>query len=119
MKVLSFLSIFGIKPFPVSVSGSAVILDSAKPSELAVSFSSKNKQTSPNYFVLDTDYDNYSLVYSCRDEKDIFNRYKKVEYAWILTRSKDIKTEVLNALKNKLASVGADPSKLTVTVQNC
>ena len=36
-----------------------------------------------NYHVLDTDYENYSIIYSCRT---FFFGKAKTEYAWILTR---------------------------------
>ena len=37
-----------------------------------------------NYDVVDTDYENYSVVYSCTNF--LFGLYRS-EYAWILTRS--------------------------------
>ena len=43
-----------------------------------------------NYNVLSTDYDNYSLVYSCED-----TWYGKFELLWILTRNTDDTAETI------------------------
>ena len=45
-----------------------------------VSFFGKAVPAKPNYIVLDTDYDNYSIVYSCNEK---INK----QIIWVLTRS--------------------------------
>ena len=47
----------------------------------------------PNYQIVDTDYDNYSIVYSC-DEDDM-------QYLWILARTPTISEEMSNMLTSK------------------
>merc|ERR1711953_722286 len=47
----------------------------------------------PNYQIVDTDYDNYSIVYSC-DEDDM-------QYLWILARTPTISEEMSDMLTSK------------------
>ena len=50
---------------------------------LAVSFEGMPElDNDPNYFVLDTDYDNYSIVYSCGNFAGLFT----FDMLWILAR---------------------------------
>ena len=42
----------------------------------------------PNYFILDTDYDSYSLVYGCED----------IQYFWILSRTPTMEQDMINKL---------------------
>ena len=44
-----------------------------------------------NYWVLATDYENYSAVYTCFDLLGIY----KFEYAWLLTREREPSAEVV------------------------
>ena len=49
----------------------------------------------PNYFVLDTDYDSYSVVYSCSNISDFIT----FDLLWILAREEVIAQEKLDAIK--------------------
>lgn len=68
------------------------------------------------YDIWDTDYENYSLVYSCQLIPP-FN--KKIENVFILSRTKTLDSTILNKLKSKLSSNGFDLSQLSVTTQDC
>ena len=61
------------------ICGYADVPDASKPGELQVHF-----PFSPtgDYWVLDTDYDNFVSIYSCQDTFGLF----KIEFAWILVR---------------------------------
>lgn len=71
--------------------------------------------TSP-YWVLSTDYVNYSLVYSCTT----FIRLFHVEFAWILSRTPQLNPEIVEQLKNLLWSYKINTEKMMPTDQiNC
>ena len=95
--------------------GIATYVDPTVPSKLIVTFQIGIITTRGNYWVLDTDYNNYSLVYSCSKMVGI-----KIENAWILSRQPTLDASTINRLQNLLRSNGVDPSKFTVTDQsNC
>ena len=64
------------------ICGYADVPDPNYPAELQVHF-----PFSPtgDYWILDTDYDNYVSIYSCQDTFGLF----KIEFAWILVRDPD------------------------------
>jgi apolipoprotein D and lipocalin family protein len=65
------------------------------------------------YWVIDTDYENYSLVYSCE------KRFTFVtDVAYILSREKTLDAKLIALAKDTLHSYGVDISKFTVTDQN-
>ena len=66
------------------------------------------------YNILATDYESYSLSYSCMDYS-IF----KVEHAWILGRRRDLEKLVVNDLKSLLFSLNFDLSKFKKSKTNC
>lgn len=68
------------------------------------------------YDVWATDYETYSLVYSCRKDQ---STNKKVENAFILSRNKTLDSINLANLKKMLSSNGFDVSKLIITQQDC
>lgn len=68
------------------------------------------------YDIWDTDYDTYSLVYSCQL---VPPTNRKVENVFILSRTKTLNQSVLSNLKNMLSSKGFDLSQLSVTTQDC
>ncbi len=110
--------VFGGLNIPVKVNGKAVILNKDKPSELGVKFSEKQEVTTPNYVVIDTDYENYSLVYTCQVSPSIiFSSEKKTEYAWILSRQRTLDSKTLERLEGKLKALGVDLAALIITDQ--
>ncbi|XP_068604137.1 apolipoprotein Db [Brachionichthys hirsutus] len=91
--------------------GTAVILDPRNPGKLGVSFSYFTPYNP--YWVLSTDYDTHSVVYSCTDVLHLFH----VEYAWILSRSRFLAAESLQYAKELLVNEGIDLSPMTATDQ--
>lgn len=67
------------------------------------------------YDVWSTDYDNYSLVYSCKSFLGIL----KVESAWILGRKKQLDEETVKKLKGILKDKGINVKQFTQTKQIC
>ena len=68
-----------------------------------------------NYWVVDTDYNNYSLVWSCADYKVV-----SLEFAWVLSRKQTLDDAIVSRLKEKLASFEIDIRSFVVTNQtNC
>ncbi|XP_031705831.1 gamma-glutamyl hydrolase-like isoform X2 [Anarrhichthys ocellatus] len=65
------------------------------------------------YWVLSTDYQSYSLVYSCTDHF-LFH----VDFACILARTQVLTEDVISRLRNKLASAGVNINRLTVSDQS-
>lgn len=63
--------------------------------------------------MLSTDYDNYSLVYSCTDLGILH-----VEFAWIMSREPTMSEETLEDLHSTLASIGVNVDKLIATNQD-
>jgi lipocalin len=58
----------------------------------------------PNYHIIDTDYENYSLVYNCVDR---YYGFYRTEYMYILARTEKID----DALKDELVSKIKDTVK--------
>nr|XP_006637852.1 PREDICTED: apolipoprotein D-like [Lepisosteus oculatus] len=99
------------------------ILPDGKPSEIVGMAELKNaantailemtrERLSP-YWVLSTDCDSYSLVYSCADVLGVFH----VDFAWILSRSRTLPAETIHRLKLLLSSNGIDTARTTMTDQ--
>lgn len=65
------------------------------------------------YWVLSTDYQSYSLVYSCSDVLGIFH----IDFAWILARTRVLTEDIVGQLHDQLAAAGVDVNRLTVTNQ--
>ncbi|XP_071340786.1 apolipoprotein Db isoform X1 [Trachinotus anak] len=91
--------------------GTAVVQDLGEPARLGVSFSYFTPY-SP-YWVLTTDYTSLSVVYSCTDILRLF----RVEYAWILGRSRFLPPETVRYAKNLLTSEGIDLFRMKATDQ--
>ncbi|XP_068566337.1 gamma-glutamyl hydrolase-like [Cebidichthys violaceus] len=94
-----------------SIEGVARVKNSSQPAILGVSFF-KGVPDGP-YWVLSTDYQSYSLVYSCTDHF-LFH----VDFAWILARTRVSTEDVISRLRDKLASAGVDINRLTVSNQS-
>ncbi|XP_070775480.1 apolipoprotein D-like [Enoplosus armatus] len=94
-----------------SISGSAMAKDPSEPAKLQVSFF-ENTPPAP-YWVLSTDYDSYSLVYSCTDLGVLH-----VEFAWIMSRQPTLPEETIEELHSTLSSIGVRVDKLLTTDQD-
>ena len=69
------------------------------------------------YWVIDTDYENYSLVYSCGT---VLGSAAHVEFAWILSRWPQIDPPTADRLKKMLKDGGINVGFFSQTVQtNC
>ncbi|CAF3663735.1 unnamed protein product [Rotaria sordida] len=97
-----------------SINGTAKVKNSAQPGSLVVNFDSP--RTQGDYNVISTNYDDYALVYSCRN---FFFDWFKWESIWFLSRTKTLPAETVDALKNILSNMGVSTSKLKQTNQNC
>ncbi|XP_050327293.1 apolipoprotein D-like [Bactrocera neohumeralis] len=92
--------------------GYAVVVENAK---LLVTFPvSPAYNVSSNYWVLSTDYTNYSVVYSCQPTQD--DSHSLV--VWILTREQNPSAELIAKAKDVLTSNGVSLSPLVVTDQS-
>uniref|UniRef100_A0A8C2WX26 Apolipoprotein D n=1 Tax=Cyclopterus lumpus TaxID=8103 RepID=A0A8C2WX26_CYCLU len=94
-----------------SITGSATAKDPLEPAKLQVSFF-ENAPPAP-YWVLSTDYDTYSLVYSCTDLGVMH-----VDFAWIMSREPSLPEETLEELHSTLSSIGVRVDKLLTTNQD-
>ncbi|TKS79604.1 Apolipoprotein D [Collichthys lucidus] len=94
-----------------TISGTAMAKDPTEPAKLLVSFF-ENSPPAP-YWVLSTDYDNYSLVYSCTDLGILH-----VEFAWIMSRQPTMPEETIEELHSTLSSIGVQVDKLITTNQD-
>ncbi|XP_024136292.1 apolipoprotein D isoform X2 [Oryzias melastigma] len=95
------------------VEGEAVILDRNQPAKLSLNFF-YIAPLSPTW-VLSTDYDSYSVVYSCTDVLGVFH----LDYGWILSRSASLPPDVLHRGEELLRHLGVDASKMQEVEQDC
>lgn len=65
------------------------------------------------YWILTTDYNSFSVVYSCTDILRIFH----VDYAWILSRSRFLPYEAVQYAKELLYKEGIDVFRMKATNQ--
>lgn len=83
--------------------GSAVVADpTADPlvGKLIVAFNKQTPGTTPNYWILDTDYENYAIVWNCVSMRN----GKSADVAWILSRTTTLSADVeekVNAIVDK------------------
>ncbi len=92
-----------------------------EPNKLVVTFpielfGFKLFQNEGSYNVWLTDYNQYSLVYSCRQ---LIPYVLKTEATWILGRGKTLDARIVQSLKNRLAASGVDVTKFETAEQNC
>ena len=70
--------------------------------------------TSANYLVLETDYVNYSAVFSCYSVLDLFH----FEFAWVLVRDVNVDAEIVAKAKEAFTRNGLDISTIEVCEHN-
>jgi lipocalin len=93
--------------------GKGLIKDASEPAKLEIEFKVGPITNRGTYWVIDTDYTNYSLVYSCSKILGL-----KFEYAWILARDRTLDSNVIQQAKNMLKMYNIDISKFLVSDQN-
>lgn len=69
-----------------------------------------------DYNVLETDYDNYGLVYTCRET---LGGLASLQYAWILTRGKKVSDEQMQKFLDVYKKNGVDISHFNDVSQDC
>ncbi|KAK3600406.1 hypothetical protein CHS0354_026638 [Potamilus streckersoni] len=94
--------------------GDAYAPDANETAKLKVKF---GNAPSGDYWVLDTDYDSYSIVYSC----STFVGFLKIEFAWILTRDRNgLSDAKIQELLQYMSSYDINVNRFAVTDQsNC
>ncbi|KAK3724619.1 hypothetical protein RRG08_041103 [Elysia crispata] len=85
--------------------GNATVVDESEPAKLGVRFSEYAPRG--NYWVLETDYDTYSIVYGCSKMPAV---PVYVETAWVLTRERLVAPANLDQIKERLTAKGLDIS---------
>ncbi len=86
--------------------GTATVLDPSKPNNLLVKF--PDNPSGANYDVWMTDYENYSVVYSCEQVIPEL----KIEFVWILTRRVNgLNEQTLTDLKDFVQKRGVPTKK--------
>uniref|UniRef100_A0A3P9H5C2 Apolipoprotein D n=1 Tax=Oryzias latipes TaxID=8090 RepID=A0A3P9H5C2_ORYLA len=95
------------------VEGKAVALDKNQPAKFLVNFF-HFVPLSPMW-VLSTDYDSYSVVYSCTNVLGVFY----LDYGFVLSRSASLPPDVLRRSEEVLRREGVDTSKMQEVEQDC
>ncbi|XP_021466934.2 apolipoprotein D-like isoform X1 [Oncorhynchus mykiss] len=95
-----------------AITGYAKVKDPSEPAKLEVTFF---EDSSPGpYWVLSTDYEGHSVVYSCTEFLGAFH----VDFAWILSREPTLSKEKLGELYDVFTSNGINIDVMTVTDQS-
>ncbi|XP_052817966.1 apolipoprotein D-like [Mya arenaria] len=93
--------------------GDAEAMDPNVPAKLSVTF---NGSPRVPYWIVDTDYDTYSLVWSCTDIGGLL----QADFAWILSRNNTLDNAIIEKLQNKLATFNINTKSFRQTDQsNC
>ncbi|XP_002740543.2 apolipoprotein D-like [Saccoglossus kowalevskii] len=95
-----------------SVEGDTWVPDPNVPAKLKVKF--RSWMPAGDYWVLRTDYDTFSVVYSC---DDFMLGFVKMEYAWILGRGRTLNTRTLTDIKRDVQDRGIDISNFIFSDQ--
>jgi len=98
----------------VSAFGDLYCPDTTAPAELKVRFAAGTPYG--KYNVIDTDYDNYTLIYSCESILGVAH----IEFAWILARNRTLDQVTTDRLMAELKGHGVDVTKFHTSDQtNC
>ncbi|KAK6185573.1 hypothetical protein SNE40_007777 [Patella caerulea] len=99
---------------PVSVEGEGYVISESNPATLSVTFF--NFLPAAPYLIVETDYDNYSVVYSCKTIG-----FLKSETAWVLTRSTTgLSEDTLHGVLRRLESYGIESNHFSrITQTDC
>ena len=103
------------------INGYAYVPNVAEPSKLKVVLpiivaNTTLFENTGNYNVWQTDYTQYSVVYSC---KQVIPKVLKYEIVWLLSRTKTLDQQLVQNLKQILKDKGVDTSKFLKVDQSC
>ncbi|XP_053401113.1 apolipoprotein D-like [Mercenaria mercenaria] len=84
----------------VNATGDAYSPDENEKAKIKVQFSEKSPYA--DYWVLDTDYETYTLIYSCINILDVTH----LDFSWILSRKPTLDPEIKARLFQKVESYG-------------
>ncbi|XP_013135715.1 PREDICTED: uncharacterized protein LOC106101136 [Papilio polytes] len=93
------------------VTGSAVLATTDGSAKLLVTF--PNAPAPSEYWVLATDYDNYALVYSCRN----LNNQQRRVWSWKLSRTRQLSASATNSINQVVDRVNVLNSRYYQTIQ--
>ncbi|CAL1294121.1 unnamed protein product [Larinioides sclopetarius] len=96
-----------------SIHGKATIPNKNVPAKLKVKFDKVPRVG--DYWVLDTDYKQYSVVFSCVSLEDGL----KIEYLWILSRTPTLDQNVKENIYKLLDERKISRDDLSATIQDC
>ncbi|XP_043926119.1 apolipoprotein D [Protopterus annectens] len=94
------------------IEGEAIQFDLQVPAKLGVSFNSFMPYAP--YWVLSTDYNDYSLVYSCTNVLWVFY----FDFAWILSRDRQLPQKTIDQLKTHLTTYNIKIDYMKSTIQS-
>ncbi|CAF1066646.1 unnamed protein product [Rotaria sordida] len=97
-----------------SIRGTAKPKSASEPGAFIVTFDSPLQKG--DYNVIKSNYVDYSLVYACRNIP-VLNI--KLEFIWLLSRTKTMSPSIVNELKQILSDMGANVNSLAHVEQNC
>ncbi|CAF4884091.1 unnamed protein product [Rotaria sp. Silwood1] len=97
-----------------SIRGTAKVKNASEPGAFIVTFD--NPIQKGDYNVIKSNYVDYGLVYACRTIPilDV-----KLEFIWLLSRTKTMSQSIVNELKQILIDMGANVDSLTHVEQDC
>ncbi|XP_076109224.1 apolipoprotein D-like [Mytilus galloprovincialis] len=96
----------------VEAIGDLYMPDTKHPANLKVKFASSAPYG--DYWVLDTDYKKYTLIYSCGP---FLGPLGHVEFAWILSRQRTLDQSIVDKLMTKAKAFGIDTGHFSKTDQ--
>lgn len=96
-----------------SIITGTVTSDPEHPAKLTINFPTASGTDAP-YWVLDTDYQNYSVVYSCTS----YGSYLSLRTVWILTRDRHPDQMYITRAYDVLHAHKVSKSFLTTTAQS-
>jgi len=95
-----------------SIEGTAKVLNASEPAKLSVRFPSLPWGIDAPYWVLETDYENYAVVWSCLNFSILSTRN-----AWILTRAREPSLAIMEKAYSVLDKNGISRAYFTRTDQ--
>ena len=105
---------------PTYLNGYANVINVDEPNKLLVHLPIKVGgitlfMNTGDYNVWETDYNTYTVVYSCKPWKFGF----KQETAWIMSRTKSLDANLINRIKNDLKVAGVNTDEFIKVDQTC